>query len=321
MKVQVHYKYLQDENDKAITRRIITSQESMGILSVEYLKGKSYYCGHEFPAGTISCDVLNISDELIEKLKKTVEPISDFHYELYWNEKADKKLMNKSANAIYEVIDLLKDVRPFSYIGAERVMSRYDKFFTPENCEKAYRELLGMGETARTFLQWTGQTFMLALGISNFKNVITGVVNRIFSTGRHRPSDYADAVERCFDITDNFPLSIQTKMMSGLEYVSCGNTLKRRMNHLFFVTMFRADFFEGLASGHAPSRCENCGRYWLALNGNVGRYCDGIDPGDPKHRPCRNIGTAKGRKYKNLAENDPVLYEARKAKQRAKCLR
>lgn len=321
MNIKVNYKMICDKNDEVISRRIISSQAQTGILSVEYYKGKEFYCGLEMPAGTLACDVLNIDDELIKKLQEIVDPISEFHYELYFNEKVDKKLMNDSADAIYYVIKLLKDVKPFSYIGEERIMNSYMSFFTPENCEKAYREMMRMTEPARKFQQWTAQTYMLVDGIFQFKHIMAGVVDRVLSSGKHKIADYADAVERCFDITDNFPMSIQNKLITGFEYVSYNKSLKRRMNHLFFTTIFRADFYEGLAVGNAPSLCENCGKYWLATNGNVGKYCDGIDPKDEKHRPCRNIGTAKGRKYKNLAENDPVMYEARKAKQRAKSQR
>lgn len=64
------------------------------------------------------------------------------------------------------------------------------------------------------------------------------------------------------------------------------------------------DFMEGINHGHYPKRCANCGRWFLITDGIHRKYCDGIDPYDPKQRPCRKV--AASRRAKESAATHPV---------------
>ena len=63
------------------------------------------------------------------------------------------------------------------------------------------------------------------------------------------------------------------------------------------------DLLNGLHYGHAPSQCQNCGKYFLTINAHTPKYCDGIAPQN-SHLTCRQYGAQKSQKEKN--ENHPV---------------
>ena len=77
--------------------------------------------------------------------------------------------------------------------------------------------------------------------------------------------------------------------------------------------MFRSDLYEGLCVGHAPKTCRTCGRWFLTINARPTKYCGGYAPGDKRHRSCRQVGNLKGRKERELAEDNPnvELYKKR----------
>jgi hypothetical protein len=87
----------------------------------------------------------------------------------------------------------------------------------------------------------------------------------------------------------------------------------RRKHYVSVAGMLRADFFEGLAVGHAPKKCINCGRWFLMLDGRHTKYCDGIDPNSEKGESCRSVGNRKRREFREKAEDNPhkALYNTR----------
>lgn len=84
-------------------------------------------------------------------------------------------------------------------------------------------------------------------------------------------------------------------------------TITKRYRFLRIMDFLVVDFFEGMHIGHAPRQCENCGRFFLTTDARHQKYCNGIDPNDPKGRPCRTVAARKGRKAKEKAEDHPVL--------------
>lgn len=83
--------------------------------------------------------------------------------------------------------------------------------------------------------------------------------------------------------------------------------ITKRYRFLRIMDFLVVDFFEGMHIGHAPRQCENCGRFFLTTDARHQKYCNGIDPNDPKGRSCRTVAARKGRKAKEKAEDHPVL--------------
>ena len=79
------------------------------------------------------------------------------------------------------------------------------------------------------------------------------------------------------------------------------------VNRLFFdsyMDFFVYDLLNGMHHGHAPSKCQNCGRYFLTLDARKPKYCDGMAPQNP-HYTCRQYGALNQQKEKNA--NHPIF--------------
>lgn len=63
------------------------------------------------------------------------------------------------------------------------------------------------------------------------------------------------------------------------------------------------DLFNGMHWGHTPSKCRNCGRYFLTITAHTPQYCNGLAPQNTKYT-CRQYGALK--RQKDLNENHPV---------------
>lgn len=55
-------------------------------------------------------------------------------------------------------------------------------------------------------------------------------------------------------------------------------------------TFLSLDLLRGLAAGHLPRRCENCGRWFLLTSGYDTRYCENPAPDEPNGKTCRQVG-------------------------------
>ena len=290
-----------------------------GIFSADFGDEDIHYCGQSLPTGTLACDILNIPNEVWKKFDEQANIINAFNERVCLHNEANRQLMNAAGNAMLEIIRLLKDVPPFSYMGYERIASSFvGSFGTPEKCEAALQGYATMDNNALRFQKWSASIMMIYFRMTPVRNLINAVVSEINKKGLHKPSDYAEAFERAVQANEDKYIRGEMQFPGGMVYYSENGIFRRRYNMYFYPDLLKIDFYEGLRCGHAPSLCENCGRYWLATNGNVGRYCNGTDPNDPEHRPCRNIAAAKGRSRKELKKNNPIEYEKNNAIDRAK---
>lgn len=79
-----------------------------------------------------------------------------------------------------------------------------------------------------------------------------------------------------------------TQMLEELEFATLAS---------FLYT----DFYRGLAAGHIPRRCHNCGRYLLLTSGFDIRYCTDVAPGETV-RICRQVGAHNKETERNGTE-------------------
>ena len=77
----------------------------------------------------------------------------------------------------------------------------------------------------------------------------------------------------------------------------------QRINFPTPMQFYCFDLLNGMHHVHAPSRCQNCGRYFLTTSGHQPKYCDGIAPQDNR-MTCRQYGAM--RHQKELNKQHPV---------------
>jgi hypothetical protein len=71
--------------------------------------------------------------------------------------------------------------------------------------------------------------------------------------------------------------------------------------------MFRSNLYEALAVGNAPRRCPICQKFFLTTNARRQKYCTGFAPEEYDGLTCTAVGNMMGRKFRELAENDPTI--------------
>ena len=73
--------------------------------------------------------------------------------------------------------------------------------------------------------------------------------------------------------------------------------IAERMTFADLGSFLYVDLFKGMATGHIPRLCHNCGRYFLLTAGCDIRYCTSIAPGEIE-RTCRQVGAHRKEKAK-----------------------
>ena len=73
--------------------------------------------------------------------------------------------------------------------------------------------------------------------------------------------------------------------------------LAERMVFDELSSFFYTDLYRGIAVGHIPRRCHNCGKWFLLSSGYDIRYCTNVAPGESK-RICRQVGAHRKEKEK-----------------------
>ena len=92
-----------------------------------------------------------------------------------------------------------------------------------------------------------------------------------------------------------------------VEYVPDEKSIVRRMHYASFPSMFRSNLHEALAVGNAPKRCPICKKFFLTTNARRQKYCTGFAPEEYDGLTCTAVGNMMGRKFRELAENDPTI--------------
>lgn len=205
---------------------------------------------------------------------------------------------------------------------------RLDEMYTMQSCKRimSYHKAVGAGALTREQLNRYGATMdllELTPALANLWDALTtpreklgAFADRLDGANLLRTRDaYVNAFSECFpsecDLGDSIDawLSMSNttvQYIAGRASDEDEPQIMKRMHFVSFGGMLRADFFEGLAVGHAPKRCANCGRWFLTTDARHTKYCGEVCPDDPKGRTCRQIAAMKGRDARELADDHPL---------------
>jgi hypothetical protein len=177
-------------------------------------------------------------------------------------------------------------------------------------------------ESGRKHLRILAMLGNLYYSLGEYQRTMTAFAEKLNAPEFKRtPENIAALFGKCFPEIENFAEGDSWMAMTNatLQYTTVQRPgcmtpiIVKRMLYVTFVGMFRSDLYEGLCVGHAPKKCRTCGRWFLTINARPTKYCDGYAPGDKRHRSCRQVGNLKGRKERELAEDNPSveLYKKR----------
>lgn len=298
---------------------------NQNLLALDFWQNTVTYGGHTMPTGSIGCAALNISDEQIGQLVQLAIPLAAV-VELIRTGTPAAEHFAAAKESVLQITQMMRSIYPFSLF--DFLADRHDiqQIFSDEHIENAIAYInaaqeTGVGATLEeqykrgvgvvkliSELSQLGGTLMI------YKHGMIELAHKLHSSKR-TPDGYAKTFAEHFNAAPTLSLDNPMWMQltnATMQYVSSvmqengTPQLVKRLHYVSFVGMFRSDLFEGLCVGHAPRKCPVCGRWFLTTDARQTKYCDGIAPGDPRGRTCRQIAGWRNRKDRELAADHPV---------------
>ena len=283
---------------------------NMRFLTVAYKEKQEAYgtCCDSADTGNIALDVLNIPDAVLEDLLELTEPMMDLVDYLNKHRNPDNKTLGRMMTAsknIFRVVDLLREVPPFAGQDFSWLDENLPKVFAPEKVRKAYTERKkGQGAL---FIQAMCLVAQLGFGIRDFRKALIPLVESLADEDITRnPKGFSQKFDSFFSKDEERKDQWMAFSNVSVEYVPEEKGIVRRMHYASFPSMFRSNLYEALAVGNAPRRCPICQKFFLTTNARRQKYCSGYAPEEYDGLTCTKVGNMMGRKYRELAENDPI---------------
>ena len=282
----------------------------MRFLSVDYRDKQETYgtCCSSADTGNIALDILNIPDYVLEELLELTEPMMQLVDFLNKNRNPDSStlaMMLTASRNVFRVVDLLRDVPPFSGQDFTWLDGKLPKIFSQEAVNKAYRQR--KKEKGEVFIPALCLVAQLGFGMWDFRQALIPLVESLDDDAVSRnPTGFAQQFDNFFSADNNQDYWMSITNVS-LEYLPGTTGLVRRMHYASFPSMFRSNLYEALAAGNAPKRCPICKKFFLTTNARRQKYCTGYAPEEYEGLTCVQVGNRMGREAREKAENHPLI--------------
>ena len=289
----------------------------MRFLTVDYRDKQEVYgtSTNAADTGTIALDILNIPDYILEKLLELTEPMMQLVDFLNHNKNPDAStlaMMLTASKNVFRVVDLLRDVPPFSSQDFTWLDGKLPSIFSADAVKKAYRQR--KKEKGEVFIPALCLVAQLGFGIRDFRKALIPLVESLDDEEVSRnPAGFAQQFDGFFseDVhKDDAWMSISNV---SVEYLPGEKGLVRRMHYASFPSMFRSNLYEALAVGNAPKRCPICKRFFLTTNARRQKYCTGYAPEEYGGLTCVQVGNRMGREAREKAANHPAIVQYHQA--------
>ena len=234
----------------------------MRFLTVAYRDKQETYgtCCSSADTGNVALDILNISDYVLEELVELTDPMMQLVDFLNKNKNPDNStlaMMLTASKNVFRVVDLLRDVPPFSGQDFTCLDEKIPKIFSPEAVKKAYRQR--KVEFGEVFIPALCLVAQLGFGIRDFRQALIPLVESLDDDDVSRnPTGFAQQFDSFFSADKNKQDYWMSITNVSVEYLPGEKGLTRRMHYASFPSMFRSNLYEALAVGNAPKRCPIC---------------------------------------------------------------
>jgi len=303
-------------------------ENSQTLLTLDYCGRMVSYHGKTMPAGTIACAAMNIEDKTLEEAFDLCGKLSPVN-KLIRTATVNYSILKTAAKSAGELLNLISGIAPFSFMSQLLTQEELDKIYSDSAvngiapyCRKLVsggmnqeerRKLLptiALVELTPTLANFYDALVLMRSGISSFADKLTIRNREAYLTAAHEA--FPDNVQ-IGDGTDGWLSMSNVTIQYSADRTGKSYEMVRHMHFVSFGGMLRADFFEGLAAGHAPVRCEVCRRWFLATDSRLTRYCSGKRPGDANGLTCRQYAAKCGRSLRERAGAHPLKAIHRKA--------
>ena len=258
---------------------------TINTLTLDFRAGKVVYNARALPTGTLACQALNTPRDRIAKILEHTPPLTAM-VEDFRNRTCSLDLLEPVKASIHAILSLMQDQSPFCYLDVDIVHETIDELFLPE-IFIGYPTLCQIDRTQVSELTYSGFLFLK----ETFENYVYMLEHLGYSLGKYLDgmTEFAETLDQLENrkldglaraTSKRFPGIISfdddSTWMAGsnesCQYLAMKDdngkpVIGRRNHYQSVVGLLRADFFEGLAVGHAPKKCLNCGRWFLTLDG------------------------------------------------------
>ncbi len=303
------------------------------LMTLDFWQDMVIYEGKTFPVGTLACDALNVPADTISTMNEQCKKINLLLGMLNAGQDASS-LLPVAREAALAMLHILSKTPPFSYMDIPKHREQIEKAFTADNALKYVEFAIKAATNSLQFEEvpnyadaimlqrYTAVLGHLAYSLEEYKKAMLDFAEKSDGNEADRTAEgfaqmFGSYFPPEFSITEgNAWMSTLNNSVQYVSVIRPGEKvakLVKRIHYVSFVGMFRSDLFEGLCVGHAPKKCQVCGKWFLTTNARHTKYCGGLAPGDKLHRTCRQIGNLKGRAQRELADDHPLkqIYERR----------
>ena len=302
-------------------------EKESALLTLIFADDTVQYRDRILPTGSITCMAMNIPKDMLEKSLPLCQRIAAVNTMLRIGI-ADKAAMSSACMAAHSLLKLMDQHEPFTFLDNPKLDQRLDEVFTVDAFKKirAFNSAVQNGmmdEEAEKKFGPTIDLLGLAPCLANYYDAISMLQEHIAPfadqlDGKDLPrtkeaylTQFSQSFPENFrigDSTDSWMsmTNVTVQYTAGANEKNGQKQMKKHMHFLTFGGMLRADFFEGIAVGHAPKRCAICGRWFLTTDARHTKYCSDLCPTDPLGRKCRVIGNLQGRAARELAADHPL---------------
>lgn len=277
-----------------------------------------------FPIGYFAAEALNIRDEDIAILKQYSDMIQGTSAIFKQSQSKNmSSLLHILREAIADMIHTLCELPPFTSWMVDDEIRKLDIIF----CDISIETILKPGLINSFFWKYIEDTTSVSTAIRNYRDAGRLLEESFLrNVPRRDEQNFAAATNECFcsniflDLIFSEQFALVNFPFSPSLRSSCTFTRDPDdENKLLFLDtivfdsymdFFVYDLLNGMHHGHAPSKCQNCGRYFLTTDARKPKYCYRKAIQNP-HYTCRQYGAMNQQKEKNA--NHPVfqIYKTR----------
>ena len=286
------------------------------MFSMDSRKDRVYYEGQEFPAGYFAAEILNFAGEICDPILDRISTLSDLVYRVAFTEEGtDGKAFDNLLPLMRDTVSWIHTCPPFCYKHFQYEWHYFTRAMDP--CCIEQNRTGSSKHKLCLFKRFSEEVLHILIAIYNFCLII-----RIFEDEylcdleRRTEKSFARAVQECFGSSDGI-LSVLNRMpfgetekfspyprlISGFQFVQDPEDEGEwiAVQHIIckrLIDFYVYDLMNGLYHGHAPSQCQNCGKFFLTTNGHKPKYCNGVAPQNDQ-MTCRQYGAMMHQKEKN----------------------
>lgn len=275
-----------------------------------------------FPIGYFAMEALNITDDSLTLLDRYASAIKRLSVSFLPG--ARKGFGNKLALILPELrenitnfVRTLCGLPPFRSWDVEKEIEKVNEYFG----DGALKRVLRLGLDGAFFFQYIDVTTSAPIATRDFRTAGRFLEEHYLrDLPRRDEPNFATATYKCFHSDEFADIAIAQGM--DVEAFTLFPSLRSRCSFardpdnedqlIFLDTIafdsymdfFVYDLLNGMHHGHAPSKCQNCGRYYLTTDARKPKYCYRNAIQNP-HYTCRQYGAMNKQKEKNA--NHPVF--------------